>query len=74
VIRLVMEADVRRLEREHNARAWQAYATAALVRAKKMPRLQTLLIEPPKERRRQTWQEQLAIAKAITAQFSKRKR
>lgn len=61
-IALWIDGAGQRLRREHNARAWAAHTTAALTRAKKMPKLDTLLAkEPKKAKRRQTWQEQAAI-------------
>ena len=66
-----MEATTRRLEREHNDRAWLAWNSAALQRAKRMPKLQALMIKR-RRRRAQSWQEQLAIARMITAAHSGR--
>lgn len=63
---LTIEAAARRLEREHNDRAWLAWHVAALTRVKKMPKLQSLTVKR-RRRRPQTWQEQLAICKMITA-------
>lgn len=47
----------KRLEREHDERAWLAWHTAALYRTKEMPRLDKLTI---RRERSKTWEEQLA--------------
>lgn len=48
--------------REHNARAWLAYHVAGLSRVQKMPKLEKLqMAAPSNRRRRQSWQEQMAI-------------
>lgn len=60
-------AAARRRQREHNDRAWHAWTVAALGRVKKMPKLDTLLAKPQTPRRRQTWEEQLAIMQAWSA-------
>jgi hypothetical protein len=59
----------RRLAREHNERAWIAWNIAALQRCKRLPPLKSLTIRT-KQPRRQTWQEQLHVARMITAAFS----
>lgn len=74
MVLLVLEATSRRQDAEHNARAWLAWNTAALGRVRKLPKLSTLTIKPRRRRRPQTWQEQLAIAKLITAAHSKRRK
>jgi len=56
-----MVAKRKQMMREHNQRAWLAWHIAALQRSKKLPplsKMQTSEAGP----RRQTWQEQLAIA------------
>lgn len=70
---LVLEATARRRDAEHNARAWLAWNTAALGRAKRLPRLQSLLVKPKRRKRPQTWQEQLAIARMITAAYGRKR-
>lgn len=50
----------KRMTREHDARAWLAWHTAALPLAKKFPPLKDLQIGKPAASRRQTWQEQFA--------------
>jgi len=54
------------LRREHNERVQLAWNTAALSRAKKLPKLKTLLApEPARQKKpRQTWQQQAAIMEA----------
>lgn len=73
MVRLVMEADIRSLEREHNNRAWLAHTAAALQRAKRLPRLESLLAKR-RRRKPQTWQEQLATARMITAAYNRHDR
>lgn len=58
----------KRLEREQNDRITLAWMTAALSRAHRIPKLETL-IAGNGGRRKQTWQEQLATVKMINAAF-----
>lgn len=61
---LTAEAQAARMRESYNERQSLAWHTAVLQRAKRVPRLTTLLItEEPvaKPRRQQTWQEQLAV-------------
>jgi hypothetical protein len=54
-----------RMEFQYNLAMLTAWHAAALSRAKKIPPLQSLLFKEPKKQstpRRQTWQEQKAIA------------
>jgi hypothetical protein len=54
--------------REHNERMTAAYYTAVIPMMKKPPKLEKLLMKDgPTKRRRQSWQEQLAIAQQWTA-------
>lgn len=46
------------IQREHNERAWLAWHIEALRRQKKLPKLEKMLI---KERKRQTWQQQMQV-------------
>jgi len=56
------------MTREHNERMTQAYYAAVIPLMKKTPKLEKLLIsEAPKVPRRQSWEEQLAIAQQWTA-------
>jgi len=55
-----LDAAARRLEREHNDRAWLAWHIVAMDRAKRLPKLKTLLAKST-TRSRQSWQEQLRI-------------
>lgn len=58
----VFRACDRRLDRDHATRAWLAWHIAALTRAKRMPQLDKMLRKAAATpRRRQTWQEQMAI-------------
>ncbi len=56
----------RRQVAEHNGRAWLAWNIVAIERARRMPTLKSLLIDADGPgRRRQTWQEQRAIARQL---------
>jgi hypothetical protein len=71
-IGVILDGVAQRLKREHNDRAWAAWHTAALHRQKKMPPLNTLThAASPRRRRRQSWQEQLAMAEAWTAAINR---
>ena len=59
-------------QREHNARAWLAWHVAALTRAKKFPRLDTLLAKTKTAPRRQTWEEQMVIMQAWSERVNRR--
>lgn len=51
------------MTREYNERMAQAYYTAVIPLMKKIPKLEKLLIsDEPKKARRQSWEEQLAVA------------
>lgn len=55
------------LIREHNDRAWLAWHTGALSRPlKKFPPLDSLKIKPAAQKR-QTWEQQLAIAHMLAS-------
>lgn len=65
-----MEGNAARLRREHNQRAWSAWHTAMMGRAKKMPKLSELLIrDQPKA---QTMAQMIATAK-LWADVTKKK-
>lgn len=49
------------MEREHNDRMSLAWHIAALPRTKRFPKLEKLLVKQTATRKRQTWQQQLAI-------------
>jgi hypothetical protein len=67
-IAAVMKGAANGLKREKNNRAWLAWHTASLQRAKKMPPLRSLIRDrPARETIRRNWQEQLAIAHQWTA-------
>lgn len=63
-ISIRMSGARKRLIREHNDRVYQAYTNAYLqrVEAKRFPKLEKLLYSD-KEKKRQSWQKQLEIAK-----------
>jgi hypothetical protein len=67
-LKLLTEAAAKRWEREHNARVWLAWHTAALSRIKKMPDIKKMILTNT-DRPRQSWQQQLAIF----AEFAARK-
>src|SRR5262245_10879615 len=56
-----MRAARKRLEREHDANAWLAWHIAGMVRAKKMPKLESLLSRKSGRPRRQSVAEQLHL-------------
>lgn len=62
----------RRRIREYNDRAWLAWHTAALPNMKRMPSLRDLL-HKEKPLRRQTWEEQLAIARQWNAKVNRKR-
>jgi len=51
---VILDGRLRYLEREHNGRAWLAYHVAALQRAQKLPRLESLLYRKREPRRQQS--------------------
>ena len=71
-VSLVLDGETERLRREHNDRAWHAWHVAALGRAKKLPRLDTLLAKPQTTPRRQTWEEQMAVMQAWSERVNRR--
>ncbi|RVK61942.1 hypothetical protein CN162_01475 [Sinorhizobium meliloti] len=72
-IRVVLDGVAIRLRREHNDRAWLAWHIEALARQKKMPRLKELArASTAKPRRRQSIEEQIAIAQAWTAALTRK--
>jgi hypothetical protein len=56
----------KRAEAEHNGRAWLAWHVAALDRQKRLPDLSRLQVH---DHRPQTWQEQMAVCRAIAAAY-----
>lgn len=65
---LVIAAGARRRQAaEHNRDAWLAWNIVALDRARRLPPLKSLQIDPdrPAVKRAQTWREQLAIARQL---------
>lgn len=65
-----MRGALRRLEIEHDGRAWLAWHTAYLPAAKKRPKLKDLMVK--RKPRRQSVEEQIAIAKQWTAAMARR--
>lgn len=59
---------------ENNDRMALAWHTAALFRAKKLPKLNALLAKEKKKAVRQSWQEQLAIARAFDVRVNANRR
>ena len=59
-LKLLHEAAAKKNEREHNARVWLAWHTAAFQRMKKMPDLKKMYLNNT-SKKRQTWREQLAV-------------
>jgi hypothetical protein len=57
----------RRLENEHNGRAWLAHTIEALHRQKRLQRLDTLMVK--RRARAQTWQEQMTVCRMIAAYY-----
>lgn len=64
-----MRGALRRLEIEHDGRAWLAWHTAYLPAAKRRPKLKDLMVK--RKPRRQSVEEQIAIAKQWTAVLSR---
>jgi hypothetical protein len=61
------------VSRHNNQTAWLAHTIALLIRLKKLPKLQTLYATRVAARKRQHWQEQLAVMRmwiAATAEKS----
>ncbi len=62
----MVEAYVENEKKHHDMMVTQSYLTAYLHRVKKMPKLQTMLIQKPKE---QSPEEMLQKIKALNAQM-----
>ncbi|ORE90192.1 hypothetical protein ATO13_23191 [Stappia sp. 22II-S9-Z10] len=60
----IVEGFGRRLEAEHNGRAWLVWHGEALHRVKKLPKLRDMLGRKRKPKRRQTPEEMMAAATA----------
>lgn len=72
-IGVILDGAADRLRDERNNRAWLAWHIEALARAKKLPKLKEFLLDAPKrERRRQTIEEQIAIAHRWTAVLTRK--
>jgi hypothetical protein len=71
-IGVILDGAAGRLRREHNDRAWLAWHVEALSRQKKLPKLKDLTFDAPrKPKRRQTVEEQIAIAHRWTAALTR---
>lgn len=70
---MVLDGVAARLKREHNDRAWAAWHTAMIGRVKKPPKLKEMLHGADKPKRRQTIDEQIAIAMKWTAALSRKR-
>lgn len=68
-----MDGAARRIRREHNDDAWQAWHIEALARTKKLPKLATLLVSDGQKKRVLTGHELKAIAMQWKATISKGK-
>jgi hypothetical protein len=68
---LAFKAAKLRFNREHNESAWHAYHVAAMSRAKKIPKLEKLLIRE-QARKPQTWQEMRSMVRVMNAMFGGR--
>ena len=68
---LVLNGKAQQLRREHRDRAWLAWTTAALVRVKKMPKLEKVVgkdgqKQVRKKVERRPWQELFSMAQMWT--------
>ncbi|NOV15873.1 hypothetical protein E5S70_07200 [Ensifer adhaerens] len=72
-IGVILDGAVDRMKSQHDERAWLAWHIEALARTKKLPKLKDLTHGASKgPRRRQTVEEQIAIAEAWTAALTRR--
>lgn len=72
LIEAVLDGAAARMRTEFNQTAWLAWHIEALARAKKLPKLKDLMsTEAPKPRRRQTVEEQIAIARQWTVALTR---
>lgn len=67
VLHIVLAAQQRMIN-EHNGRAWLAHTIIALDRQKRLQRLEALQIKR-RRMRDQTWQQQMALCRMITAAY-----
>ncbi|WP_315920442.1 hypothetical protein [Mesorhizobium sp. SP-1A] len=71
-IAVILEGEAGRVRRGQNDRAWLAWHVEALARSKKLPKLKDMMHDAPQKRaRRQTVEEQIAIAHRWTAAVTK---
>ncbi|HEU4986862.1 MAG TPA: hypothetical protein VFT89_07335 [Rhizobiaceae bacterium] len=74
-IAVILDGAAERVRRERELTAWLAWHTAALGRVKKFPKLKDVLpTKGRKPERRQTIDEQIAIARQWTAVLARQKR
>jgi hypothetical protein len=67
MIAATLEGVTQRREREHNERAWHAWHVAALPRAKRFPKLDTMLVKPRRRRgKQQSVADMMATCRLIT--------
>jgi len=67
---IAMHGKLRAARRDYNQRAWLAWHIAALQRAKKLPKLKTLLTRD--KPRPQSWQEQAMIMQSWAVVHNKK--
>jgi hypothetical protein len=71
-IGVILDAETGRVRREQNDRAWLAWHIEALARSKKLPKLNEMMHDAPRTpARRQTVEEQIAIAHRWTAAITR---
>lgn len=68
----MFKGEARRLEREHNDRAWLGWHIAALMRAKKLPKLEDLMHRGRARSVKQTPEQMLGIVKMLNAAYGGR--
>lgn len=71
-ISAILDGAAKRLRREHDERTWLAWHIAALQRAKKLPKLETMMSRKSSRKNRQSVDEQIAVARAWHAAVTKR--
>lgn len=69
-----MTAAARRIEREQNAGIVQAYVTAGLMRAKRMPKIETLIQRRLPKHKKQSREVLQAMCDALAAAWGAKKR
>jgi hypothetical protein len=69
-----MQGAARRTEREHNAAVVQAYMTAGLTRAKRMPKIETLIQRRLPKQKRQSREVLQAMCDALAAAWGAKRK